>query len=190
MHPTAAAEAARVSELLPSSFALALVRVVNPIGQSGAQRVKRGARRVCSAAHTHARRPALAPVGIGRDLDGIVAGDVCDVVRTRGRRGCPCQLASDPAAPRRGVRCCRESTRISVRSWVFLTLLMGVGAGRRTYCCPMPERLLVGDTTPTDQVAMVRTIVSGIMPVPSPHRPRARAVIAHAQPAGGGGHPA
>ncbi|GBP94601.1 hypothetical protein EVAR_65926_1 [Eumeta japonica] len=28
------------------------------------------------------------------------------------------------------------------------------------------------------------------MPVPSPHRPRMRAVIAHAQPAGGGGHPA
>ncbi|GBP61643.1 hypothetical protein EVAR_43580_1 [Eumeta japonica] len=28
------------------------------------------------------------------------------------------------------------------------------------------------------------------MPVPSPHRPRARAVIAHSQPAGEGGHPA
>ncbi|GBP40556.1 hypothetical protein EVAR_7555_1 [Eumeta japonica] len=40
----------------------------------------------------------------------------------------------------------------------------------------MPGRLLVGDTTPADQVAMVRTIVSGITPVPSPHRPRARAL--------------
>ncbi|GBP86423.1 hypothetical protein EVAR_61122_1 [Eumeta japonica] len=40
-------------------------------------------------------------------------------------------------------------------------------------CCLMPGRLLVGDTTPTDLVAMVRTIVSEILPVPSPHRPRA-----------------
>ncbi|GBP47205.1 hypothetical protein EVAR_38317_1 [Eumeta japonica] len=51
----------------------------------------------------------------------------------------------------------------------------GAGAGRRTYYCLMPGRLLVGDTTPKDQVAMVRTIVSEILPVPSPHRPRARA---------------
>ncbi|GBP32573.1 hypothetical protein EVAR_23985_1 [Eumeta japonica] len=48
------------------------------------------------------------------------------------------------------------------------------GRSRRTYCCLMPGRLLVGDTTPTDQVVMVRTIISGILPVPSPHRPRAR----------------
>ncbi|GBP56135.1 hypothetical protein EVAR_26106_1 [Eumeta japonica] len=65
----------------------------------------------------------------------------------------------------------------SRHSWIFHTLdLQGAGAGRRTYYCLMPGRLLVGDTTPTDQVAMVRTIVSGIMPVPSPHRPRARAL--------------
>ncbi|GBP61861.1 hypothetical protein EVAR_97303_1 [Eumeta japonica] len=45
--------------------------------------------------------------------------------------------------------------RMSVRSWVFLTLFTGAGAGRRTYICLMPRRLLVGDTTPTDQVVMV-----------------------------------
>ncbi|GBP96108.1 hypothetical protein EVAR_30351_1 [Eumeta japonica] len=35
-----------------------------------------------------------------------------------------------------------------------------------TEALPHAGRLLVGDTIPTDQVAMVRTIVSGIMPVP------------------------
>ncbi|GBP84715.1 hypothetical protein EVAR_32341_1 [Eumeta japonica] len=45
---------------------------------------------------------------------------------------------------------------IGSRSWVFHTLdFQGAGAGRRTYYCLMPGRLLVGDTTPTDQVAMV-----------------------------------
>ncbi|GBP88746.1 hypothetical protein EVAR_57916_1 [Eumeta japonica] len=39
-------------------------------------------------------------MGVGRDLDGIVAGGF----RTRGRCGSPGELASDPAAPRRGVR--------------------------------------------------------------------------------------
>ncbi|GBP22586.1 hypothetical protein EVAR_84826_1 [Eumeta japonica] len=28
-------------------------------------------------------------------------------------------------------------------------LVVGAGTGRRTYCCLMPGRLLVGDTTPT-----------------------------------------
>ncbi|GBP20539.1 hypothetical protein EVAR_78918_1 [Eumeta japonica] len=38
-----------------------------------------------------------------------------------------------------------------VRSWIFHTLdLQGAGAGRRTYYCLIPGRLLVGDTTPTD----------------------------------------
>ncbi|GBP75004.1 hypothetical protein EVAR_82422_1 [Eumeta japonica] len=35
------------------------------------------------------------------------------------------------------------------RSWGFHTLILGAGTGRRTYCCLMPGRLLVGDTTPT-----------------------------------------
>ncbi|GBP56764.1 hypothetical protein EVAR_37020_1 [Eumeta japonica] len=46
---------------------------------------------------------------------------------------------------------------MSVRSWAPTPLSVGVGTGRRR--CLMPGRLLVGDTTPTDQVAMVRTIV-------------------------------
>ncbi|GBP88745.1 hypothetical protein EVAR_57915_1 [Eumeta japonica] len=75
------------------------------------------------------------------------------------------------------------SPSAAVRSWFFHTLVQGAGTGRRTYCCLMPGRLLVGDTTPTDQVVMVKTIISGILPVPSPHRPRARA---HAQPSSGG----
>ncbi|GBP72652.1 hypothetical protein EVAR_83162_1 [Eumeta japonica] len=44
-----------------------------------------------------------------------------------------------------------------LRSWASTPLSVGVGTGRRR--CLMPGRLLVGDTTPTDQVAMVRTIV-------------------------------
>ncbi|GBP33359.1 hypothetical protein EVAR_30949_1 [Eumeta japonica] len=38
-----------------------------------------------------------------------------------------------------------------VRSWFFLALFAGAGAERRTYICLVPGRLLVGDTTPTDQ---------------------------------------
>ncbi|GBP87266.1 hypothetical protein EVAR_64476_1 [Eumeta japonica] len=36
---------------------------------------------------------------------------------------------------------------MSVRSWVIHDLSLVVGAGRRTYCCLMPGRLLVGDAT-------------------------------------------
>ncbi|GBP78515.1 hypothetical protein EVAR_60532_1 [Eumeta japonica] len=74
-------------------------------GRSGAQRVKRGARRACSAAHTHAGRPALTPVGIGRDLDCIVDCRRCPRCRSHSRETwLSCQLPSDPAAPRRGGR--------------------------------------------------------------------------------------
>ncbi|GBP05142.1 hypothetical protein EVAR_3457_1 [Eumeta japonica] len=56
-------------------------------------------------------------------------------------------------------------------------LSVGVGSGRRR--CLMPGRLLVGDTTPTDQVAMVMTIV--LKSCRRRHRTaRGREVIAHA----------
>ncbi|GBP95826.1 hypothetical protein EVAR_60633_1, partial [Eumeta japonica] len=64
-----------------------------------------------------------------------------------------------------------------------------IGAGRRTYFASCP-RLLVGDTTPTDQ-GMVRTIFLALCqccrlsPAARAVRERARS-FAHAQPAGGG----
>ncbi|GBP22379.1 hypothetical protein EVAR_11895_1 [Eumeta japonica] len=57
--------------------------------------------------------------------------------------------------PRPRLQSGREFT--FVRSWASTPLSVGVGTGRRR--CFMPGRLLVGDTTPTDQVAMVGTIV-------------------------------
>ncbi|GBP27883.1 hypothetical protein EVAR_14072_1 [Eumeta japonica] len=147
----------------------------------------------CSAAHTHTGRPAFAPVGVGRDLDGILAGG-CSHSRRTWISG---ELASDPAAPRRGVRRgpLPGVNCIGVRSWVFHTLVLkGAGAGRRTYFLPQARASSRRGYDPNGSIEMVRTIffwhyAGAVATSPAGARgPRARAVVAHAQPAGGGGH--
>ncbi|GBP87848.1 hypothetical protein EVAR_64423_1 [Eumeta japonica] len=50
------------------------LRVVTKICRPVRGAARSAAHGACVRAHTHAGRPALAPVGIERDLDGIVAG--------------------------------------------------------------------------------------------------------------------
>ncbi|GBP59803.1 hypothetical protein EVAR_30072_1 [Eumeta japonica] len=79
------------------------------------------------------------------------------------------------------------------RTWPFAQIAINIKVrDGGVASCPASSRR---GYDPDGSVAMVRTIVSGIMPVPSPHRPRAhavreRAVVAHVQSAGGGGTPA
>ncbi|GBP66448.1 hypothetical protein EVAR_88782_1 [Eumeta japonica] len=92
--------------------------------RSGARRAKRGARRASSAALTHAGRPALAPVGIGRNHDAIVNCRRCsEIDSTRGKRGCLERASCRPIPLRHaetGVACrCRAST---ARSGSFVEL--------------------------------------------------------------------
>ncbi|GBP21212.1 hypothetical protein EVAR_84335_1 [Eumeta japonica] len=84
------------------------LRVVTNNAQAGPGRSARSAAHgVRVRQHTRTQDGLRWPPWASGATSTACAGGVCDVVctRTRGRRDNPGELASDSAAPRRGVRC-------------------------------------------------------------------------------------